>query len=602
MSDLADQLLGQVVGGYRLTKKLGEGGMAVVMRGESLIAPKICRAIKIVRPQVVSEKRFIQRFIEEATLLERFANQHIVKFYGIKREHELLFMELELLDGSTLGERKFAGGHNVREVLSWLLQAAEGLQAAHTQKVLHRDLKPSNLFLCNSGTLKIIDFGIATLMKEQTASDTLEGHVLGSPAFMAPEVCQGRKPSSASDIYALGLIGYQLLLGEHPLLPSGHHLTTRQVLLAHVHGSLPSLEYLDLPDGLEVLLRRATSRDPKKRYQTGSELVDALREIDHVMRLGVHPAFADQSQGGSDISGPPNSDYLTWLTPLMAGVLIASIFWLSLGLMTSSSQRAPQDPHSTLGSVPQEQQSKSDLEIEAVSSAVENDDESRWLDKLKLDWIALSDEGGLSRSILKNEVMIGQYLSCVAAGVCLDEPRKPTRVYGECVSLDQSKEEEVINCVTYEEALLFAGWVNTLYQGVAQREGRRQGDQIRIPTRQDWRVAYEGATYPWGMGPPDCDHAVYFAEAPACGAHLGPQRSCSRPLGKTRQGACDVAGNLWEWLQAAEGDPEGQAPIAGGGWSSSAVDLQGNTIKYRKRSERSTAVGIRLIRIHLPNH
>jgi serine/threonine-protein kinase len=279
------ELVGQELVGFRLTNILGEGGMAVVFRGENALDASIARAIKVVRPELTSNPEFVRRFAEEARTLERLQHPNIVRFYGLRRERGLLVMELELLSGVSLSERlkRSVGGLSLDESIRLMTEAAEGVAAAHAMGVVHRDLKPENLFLTASA-LKVLDFGIARAIDEADRAGKLTqvGMTLGTPAYMAPEVCNGAAPTAAADVYALGLTLFETLTGAHPILPSsGPRLSSAQIMFAHVNKAIPTLRQVrpDAPPALVDLVGRAVAKDPKDRLPDAATLVRGLRAL-----------------------------------------------------------------------------------------------------------------------------------------------------------------------------------------------------------------------------------------------------------------------------------------------------------------------------------
>jgi len=258
--------------------------MAAVFRGENLLDAAIVRAIKVVHPWLAEDPVFARRFAEEARVLERLQHPNIVGFHGVRREGPHLLMELELLQGQPLSRiirQAGAGGVPAESAVNFMLQAARGLAAAHTLGVVHRDLKPDNLFLTEEGVLKILDFGLARALDEaeRAGSLTRTGAVPCTPAYLAPEVCQEGKPSRASDVYALGLTLYEMLLGHHPLMPPGEaRLTPMELMFAQVQRELPGLNDSrpGLPVGLMQVARQATAKAPEDRYPDGAALLQAL--------------------------------------------------------------------------------------------------------------------------------------------------------------------------------------------------------------------------------------------------------------------------------------------------------------------------------------
>jgi formylglycine-generating enzyme required for sulfatase activity/tRNA A-37 threonylcarbamoyl transferase component Bud32 len=279
-----EQLLGSELAGFRLVGIEGQGAMAVVYRGENTLDASICRALKVIRPELAERTEFVARFTKEARILEKLQHRNVVRFYGVRSERGHLVMELELLKGKPLSlEVKAATQHSVSQVVGWVRQACEGVGAAHHLGIVHRDLKPENLFLAGDGTVKVLDFGIAKALDETDRSNTatIAGHVPGTPAYMAPEVCEGATPSARADVYALGLCLFELLTGVHPLNASGAALSTTQLMFAQVNKDLPALEVVRPDAGLLLahVLRRATAKNPADRYEDASEFAQALAGV-----------------------------------------------------------------------------------------------------------------------------------------------------------------------------------------------------------------------------------------------------------------------------------------------------------------------------------
>lgn len=284
-TDALDGIVGSELVGFRITAQLGRGGMAAVFRGENTLDPSIVRALKVVHPELTEHREFMLRFAEEARLLEKLNHPNVVRFYGARRDRGYQVMELELLEGVTLGTRLRASGRGlqVSEAVGLMLQACEGVAAAHDIGVVHRDLKPDNLFITLNGRVKVLDFGIARAIDatKRVAAATTLGTVPGTAQYIAPETVQGAPPDARTDVYALGITLYEILLGHHPFAPPGRApLTGPQMLMAHVRSQLPSLRSLrhDVPLTIAQVALRSVSKDPAQRYADAREFGNALRE------------------------------------------------------------------------------------------------------------------------------------------------------------------------------------------------------------------------------------------------------------------------------------------------------------------------------------
>jgi formylglycine-generating enzyme required for sulfatase activity/tRNA A-37 threonylcarbamoyl transferase component Bud32 len=284
-------MAGLQIGGYTLERLIGSGGMAAVYLGVHA-QTGARRAIKVIRADLAQDEHFRTRFWREVDLLAKLEHPNIVRFYAAHEvKDELLAMELELLTGKDLRDVLLEYGDAKMPpdvALEWLRQAAEGVAFAHRREVIHRDLKLDNLFLCEDGTVKVLDFGIARARDEAErihATITQDGRQPGTPGYIAPETCRGETPTPAADVYALGICLFELLLGYHPLNPD-RTLTPLQIMLAQIQQPLPSLGKLrrDLSPALVRIADRAVSLHPADRYEDADALLIAvmgLKEDDY---------------------------------------------------------------------------------------------------------------------------------------------------------------------------------------------------------------------------------------------------------------------------------------------------------------------------------
>ncbi|MBX3126112.1 MAG: serine/threonine protein kinase [Polyangiaceae bacterium] len=277
-----EPLLGRTLAGYRLTSILSVGTSAVVFRGENVLEPTIERALKVVRPEVLEQTDLAARVLQEAGVHERLHHPNIVRFYGVRVEEALLVLELELLKGTSLRELLAAKGRLTSDkALSILGTAARGVALAHSLGVVHRDLKPANIFVCEDGTVKVLDFGIAKTDDTSLAIGkalTQAGTTPGSPGYVAPELLRGLRPTPAADVYSLGVCLYEALAGQHPLRPPGARPSLMDLIRGTLQGNLPPLGVIapDVSPQLSTIVARATALDPSARYPDAAALAAAM--------------------------------------------------------------------------------------------------------------------------------------------------------------------------------------------------------------------------------------------------------------------------------------------------------------------------------------
>lgn len=270
MSDALPELIGK----YRVLARLGQGGMGTVYLAEDpLLRRRV--AIKLVAMNFNQAQQ--PRFLREARLLAQLHHPHIVTLYEIDHTGEAWYLVMECLACSVqdvLSERRLTW----REATQYLIDAARGLQAAHTQGILHRDLKPSNILLTSDQRAKLADFGLAKELHDGETPLTVQGHVLGTPRYMSPEQCRSEPLHPTSDLYSLGATYFTFLTGQ---VPFAHANDPLQIMFAHCDMTLPllPLEQAKVPEGCIRLVERAMAKTPDQRYSSCAELLQAAEAL-----------------------------------------------------------------------------------------------------------------------------------------------------------------------------------------------------------------------------------------------------------------------------------------------------------------------------------
>jgi len=277
-------LVGKKIGNYNITRQLGEGGMGAVYLGEHpLIGKKV--AVKVLHDDLATKQDIVQRFFTEAKAVNDIHHENIVDIvdFGQMKDDsgkELVYFLMELLEGEPLSGRLKKGQMTPEESVHVLEQCCSALAASHAKNIVHRDLKPDNIYLVHRGHdtnfVKLLDFGIAKLTGANAASGmTRAGAVIGTPAYMSPEQCDGRgNIDHRSDIYSLGVVMFEMLCGRVPFTGDGFG----EVLVAQLTLPPPRPTEINpnVPPGLEAIVLRCLEKGRDQRFQTMDELRDAL--------------------------------------------------------------------------------------------------------------------------------------------------------------------------------------------------------------------------------------------------------------------------------------------------------------------------------------
>lgn len=265
---------GSSLGRYQILEQIGQGGMATVFRAHD---PELNRtvAIKVLPSYKSEDTTFVRRFRTEAQAIARLNHPNIVQVYDFGQDKGFSYIVMERVTGGTLSDL-LTEKVPLEEAVALIGPVAEALEYAHRQGIVHRDIKPSNVLIDDEGKPKLSDFGLARLM-EGGANLTGGDAVLGTPEYMAPEQALGRKADQRSDLYALGVLIYQMLLGQTPF----HADTPPETLMAHVHQPvpLPSAVDPDVDPRIEANLIKALAKDPDDRHESPTALIEALRLV-----------------------------------------------------------------------------------------------------------------------------------------------------------------------------------------------------------------------------------------------------------------------------------------------------------------------------------
>jgi serine/threonine protein kinase len=267
-------LIGQKLGKYEIHGRLGRGGMAEVYKAYQ---PGLDRfvAIKIIGGYFADVPEFVARFKREARSIAQLRHAHIVQVFDFDIEDEIYYMVMEYIQGGTLHQRiQQHGALPVQDALRIGLSLADALSYAHQRGMIHRDIKPANVMFATDGSEHpvLTDFGIARILGE-TALTT--SGVVGTPAYISPEVGRGEPVDERTDIYSMGVMLYEMVTGRLPYYGD----TPYAIIMKHVHDPLPSLRQFtpDVPEAAEEVIYKALAKRCDLRYQTAGDLRDALQ-------------------------------------------------------------------------------------------------------------------------------------------------------------------------------------------------------------------------------------------------------------------------------------------------------------------------------------
>ena len=288
--------LGTRLGTYEITSPLGIGGMGEVYRARDTRLGRDV-AVKVLPEAVASSPDRLARFEREARTVAGLNHPNIVTLYSIEEEDGVRFLTMELVEGQSLDRHVTPGGLPLARVLELSIPLAEALAAAHARGVVHRDLKPGNVMVTRENRVKVLDFGLATSVREEpTAGDeaitataaaplSAAGRVMGTTAYMAPEQARGAAVDARADLFAFGIILYELATGRRPFKGA----TAADVISAVLRDEPEPVQSVrgDLPVDLDRIVGRCMEKDPRARFQSAQEVCDALRRLEQAPDRGA---------------------------------------------------------------------------------------------------------------------------------------------------------------------------------------------------------------------------------------------------------------------------------------------------------------------------
>ncbi|MGB5984264.1 MAG: serine/threonine-protein kinase [Desulfobacterales bacterium] len=270
-------------GRYQITGEIGRGTMGVVYEAHD---PQIDRriALKVLRQDWITSEEIVQRFIKEARAIGRLSHPKIVTVYDVGQDHGTIYIAMEYLDGQPLNDIIREGRLPMADNIIIAIQVAEALDYAHQKGIVHRDIKPGNIIFISDKLVKVTDFGIARIEDPAGLQQTQAGEILGTPMYMSPEQVLGQPVDGRSDIYALGVILYELVTGQRPF--KGNNLASIFHSITHDVPPAPDRIQTSLPPDLASAIMKAMDKKPGNRFQNGGEMIEALRGCLQALRSG----------------------------------------------------------------------------------------------------------------------------------------------------------------------------------------------------------------------------------------------------------------------------------------------------------------------------
>jgi formylglycine-generating enzyme required for sulfatase activity/tRNA A-37 threonylcarbamoyl transferase component Bud32 len=503
-ADTLAQRLQEAIGeNYKVERALGAGGFAVVYLVRDLNLKRKL-AVKVLSPDVIASKTALERFRREAETVAQLSHPNIVPLHFVGQKDDLVYLTMECVEGGSLADRlEKEGKLPADEVARIMREVAGALAHAHKRGVVHRDIKPHNVLLeAESGRCLVTDFGIARTA--EASSLTASGMLVGTPAYLSPEQVSGHHSDHRSDIYALGVMGYEMLTGQPPFTGP----TPTAVLMKRLAGDPTPIQKLrpDVPPAVRDAIEGCLAQNPDERFQSAADVVRALG--------GQTPVSAGHSTAEFVLRRRRERKRSVILAGAAAVLLVAVAALAGLWLRSRPTTPPLLPVDSGMVIVP------------GGLVRVGLDDGPA---HVRPSFAATVDSFGID----VREVSVGDYAAFVAARAF------PTPWRGEAPN-----ERLPVTGVFWAEATSYCAW--------------KHPDGGRLPSETEWEAAARGTVgrrFPWGdeWNP---------AGANTAGAQRdGPAPTGSYPAGATEQGVLDLHGNVWEWTSSVV------APYPGSSWS-----------------------------------
>lgn len=377
-------MIGERILNYKIESRLGEGGVGTVyLAAHTQLGRKV--AIKVLNPTLIDNQEIRERFRNEATTLSALQHVNIITLYDYLEQDKDLFLIMEYAPGQSLDEyiHQITGPIPEQKTCYFFEQILDGFAYAHQKGVIHRDIKPSNIIITPDSDVKILDFGIAKILKEGKRSLTKTGTQLGTVLYMSPEQVKGQHIDQRTDIYSLGLTLFEMITGKCPY--DGATLTEYEVYEKILKEPLPnpSSFYPNVSPKIQQVIAKATAKNPNDRYQTCEEFKEALAtqviktkmpSASHTTQKTVKTAAPSKS---TTQAKPSDIDKLKRKNNLILYsivVLLASLtLWLGWSILSDSPEPVQDDDVEMLSEDTEKEEDEKDIPVEIESDLNEED-------------------------------------------------------------------------------------------------------------------------------------------------------------------------------------------------------------------------------------
>jgi len=589
------------IGKYEILEKIGEGGFGLVYRGHDPLLNRQV-AIKVLKGDVATAPDFVERFRREARLAASLRHPNIVNVIEVGEHEGRFYLVMDLLPGGTLSSLLETGKPlPISRTIELLKPIAEALDYAHRKGMIHRDVKPSNIILNEDGQPVLTDFGLGKSLTESGGTTT--GLALGTAEYMAPEQILGKDASPATDLYALGVITYQMLTGQLPFSGS----TPFTIQKGHAEGTPPDPRQVNpaLGERVAKVLLKSLEKEPSARFQSGAELISALSEVakqeEQNYLEGLYKeakSFMEQAEYAAALEKwsmlhglqPDFRDVTEQVRQASKKVDLGKRY-AALAKQWDDIKEEAKAILSEDGNYPDSTGIFAQLGIQparttvpAVQKSVRQDKQATSDNPAGIEWVEIPAGDFLygdkkERITIENAFLIGKYPVTNAQYKCFLDANPNHRIPSHWLQRTRNypvglENHPVVN-VNWQDAQAFCKWAG-----------------CRLPTEEEWEKAArgtDGRKYPWGE---DWRNRKYCNNEDSQIGSTTPVDNY--PEGVSPYGVWDMSGNVSEWTEY--GDSYSMKYMRGGSWSDDHNFVRTFDFEGYDPSLCSSDVGFRCVR------